>query len=373
MNKYTKIKDFHGERAKGVGSSDIPILSGLSRRYKATTYTLWEQKTGRAEPWAGNERTRVGKDLEAYTLARFVEEKFGEDEADKFYMSALRERSYGPFKAKTEARHPDRRYCLAHADLLVDGAPPSVYSYVPVSEIVRAEFNEETRTWGPCGEFVEPFIVEAKTVGLMASKRREGQIFTGYDITGNKTAQDIPDSVFLQVQWQLYCYDIRTAWVAALIDNQYHTFGPIVADPRVQGKCLALAERFWQLVEADTPPAPETWDDVQALWPHQANTTAMIAGDDEAKVREMIARDKALAERVKSIDEERDEIKNAIGILLGENSVLASAEGDVLAKSSETTRESVSLSKIRKSMPQIATELEQAGIITTSTYRTVRF
>lgn len=311
MTKYTRIRDFHASRASGVGSSDIPILAGLQRRYGSTTLGLWEQKTGRTPPWDGNERTRVGHDLEAYVLYRFIESRYGEDVADTFYHAKLRDKSSGPFKAMTEARHPERRYCLAHADLVVDIDP-------------------------------DPYIVEAKVVGLMAGKRREGQVFTGYDID-DPSAQGIPDAVYLQLQWQEFCYQINRGYVAALIDNQYHEWGPIDADARVQERCLALAERFWRLVEQDTPPAPETWDDVQRLFPVQDTTTATISGEDEALVREMIARDKVLLAKSKEIDDERDDIKNAIGVLLGGNSFLASAEGDILAKYSETTRETATI------------------------------
>jgi len=345
MHRYWKISDFHGARSTGVGSSDIPTLAGLNRSYKNTTLTLWQTKTGRTPRWDGNERTRVGKDLEAYTLARFVEEKFGNDVADRFYMAKLRDRSHSRFKCNTEARHPERKYCLAHADLLVDEG---------------------------VGEYAEPFIVEAKTVGAMAGKRREGAIFTGYD-WDDRSAQGIPDSVFLQTQWQLLVYGVRTAWAAALIDNQYGTWGPIIADPRVQEKCLALAERFWLLVESDTPPAPETWDDVQSLFPHQTDTTAMISGDQEASVREMISRDKQVAGRIKLLETERDDIKNAIGIMLGENAVLASAEGDILAKSSEQSRESISLSKLKKDAPDIEKMIRDKGLVSVSSFRTVRF
>jgi predicted phage-related endonuclease len=346
MNKYTKIKDFHGERAKGVGSSDIPILAGLYRSYKKTTFSLWQEKTGKVPQWEGNERTRVGQDLEAYTLARFVEDKFGEDVADKFYMSALRERSWGMFKVKTECRHPERRYCLAHADLLVDQGEPYIDDNGNQIE-------------------VDAYIVEAKTVGAYAAKRREGQIFTGYDLD-DLTSQGIPDAVFLQTQWQLYTYGISIAYVAALIDNQFHTFGPIKADPRVQEKCLALAERFWNLVQADTPPAPETWDEVAALFPKHTDTTVMVNGDDEQRVREMIAEDKTLDDRAKQIKERREDIENAIGILIGENAVLASGEGDVLAKRSMSTpRASIALADLKKKDPARYSELETIGWIKT--------
>lgn len=364
MNRYTRIKDFDGARAAGVGSSDIPILAGLHRRYGSTTLKLWEQKTGRAEKWNGNERTRVGHDLEAYVVFRFVEEKYGEEIANEVYRLKLRDRSSGSFKAMTEARHPEKPFCIAHADVLVDGL--TVLVERPIENPLIPGTNERVEAE------IEPFIIEAKTVGAYAGKRREGQIFTGYD-QDDRTAQGIPDAVFLQVQWQLFCYGVETAYVAALIDNQYNSWGPIEADPRVQSKCLALAERFWRLVETDTAPAPETWDDVQRLFPEQTDTTAMISGDQETQVREMIARDKSLAARAKEIEDERDDIKNAIGVLLGGNAVLASGSGDVLAKSSETTRESVALGKVAKSAPDIEAKLRELGLVTKTSYRTVRF
>lgn len=327
MTRYTRIRDFHASRASGVGSSDIPVLAGLQRRHGSTTLKLWEQKTGRTPPWDGNERTRVGHDLEAYVLYRFIESRYGEDVADTFYHAKLRDKSSGPFKAMTEARHPERKYCLAHADLVVDGA-------------YFAEFDQKSNSWViDITRNSDPYLIEAKVVGLMAGKRREGQIFTGYDIE-DKTAQGIPDAVYLQVQWQLYCYDIKTAYVAALIDNQYHEWGPIDADARVQERCLALAERFWRLVEQDIAPAPETWDDVQRLFPEQVQETATISGEDEATTREMVARDKALLAKQADIKDERDDIKNAIGVLLGKNSVLANAEGDILATSKEIVKKS---------------------------------
>jgi predicted phage-related endonuclease len=342
MNRYTKIRDFHGERAKGVGSSDIPVLSGLTKQYGSTPLRLWEQKTGRTEPWSGNARTAWGHKLEGMVLREFLANRYGEEAADQFLTAKRRGKSIGPWKTDTECRHPEREYCLAHADLLVDGNEPGAHE-------------------------MEPFIVEAKTTGMMAGKRREGHIFTGYD-PDDLTAQGIPDSVFLQVQWQMYVYGVRLAWVAVLIDTaDYREYGPIVADPRVQEKCLALAERFWQHVTDDKPPAPETWDDVARLWPGQTDTTRLIAGDEEARVREMIERDKALADRVKQLTAERDDIENAIGILIGENAILASAAGDVLARRGMSApRSSIAPSKVEKQAPDLFKQLQAAGLVSVS-------
>lgn len=341
MNRYTKIKDFHGERAKGIGSSDIPILAGLTKQWGSTPFTLWEQKTGRAPLWEGNQRTEWGHRLEGEVLHKFVESHFSKDTADDYLSYKRRGKSFDSFKTDTECRSPERPYCLAHADLVVEG---------------------ET-----------PYIVEAKTAGMMSGKRREGRIFSGYD-PEDLTAQGIPDAVFLQVQWQMYVYGIDLAYVAVLIDTaDYREYGPIKADYRVQEKCLALAERFWELVKTDTPPAPETWGDVTKMFPDQKDTTAMISGDDEQKVREMIDRDKKLSQRAKDIKEERDDIENAIGILLGKNQFLSSAGGDILAKASEQSRESIALSKIKKDAPEIEAKLRELGLVSKSEFRVVRY
>jgi hypothetical protein len=272
----------------------------------------------------------------------------------------LRDKSSGPFKAMTEARYPGRSYCIAHADVLFDDPE-------------------------------EPYIIEAKTVGAMAGKRREGQVFSGYDVD-DLTAQGVPDAVFLQVQWQMMCYGVDLAYVAALIDNQFYTFGPIHAEKKVQESCLALAERFWRLVEADTAPAPETWDDVVSMYPLVEETSAMIAGDDEMRVREMISRDKQVAARIKELTDERDDIKNAIGVLIGGNAVLASASGDTLAKASEQSRTTCTIlareteikKKLGKKKPDpitpeesrilsLADEIRALDLVSVSEFRMVRY
>lgn len=356
MNKYRKIGDFHGSRRLGVGSSDIPVLAGLYKNYGSTPLTLWQEKTGRAERDAENNRTYWGRRLEGIVLREFVARRYGDEAADKLFSGHRAGRSSGPFKVLTEAFHPDYPFALAHCDMLADGA----------------QLGGE----GADGEALEieaPYIVEAKTAGLYSAKRREGRIFAGYD-PDDMTAQGIPDAVFLQVQWQLFCYGVESAYVAVLIDTaNYREYGPIMADARVQEKCLALASRFWRLVEADTPPAPETWDDVQKLFPDQKDTTAMVSGDIEIKARTMIERKKIIAQRIKDEEEELDDIKNAIGVLLGENSTLAAANGDILARSTEQSRESLSIAALRKEAPTVEADLRARGLISKAEFRVVRF
>lgn len=331
MNKYTKIKDFHGSRLLGVGSSDIPILAGLTRQWESTPVTLYQDKKQLRPKWEGNERTEWGHKLEGLVLKEFINRRYGEDAG-------------GPFKTNTEATHPERPYCLAHADLIVDEAD-----------------HPETA-----------YIVEAKTTGMMAGKRKEGKIFSGYD-PEDLSAQGIPDAVFLQVQYQMYVYGVDLAYVAVLIDTaDYREYGPIHADKKVQEKCLALAEKFWNCVQTSTPPAPETWEDVGILFPDKKNETTMISGEAEEKVKAMIFKDRSLAAKIKECESERDEIKTAIGVLIGENSVLASASGDVFATSGEQSRESISLKTIKDKAPEIEAKIRELGLVSVSKFNVLR-
>lgn len=313
MNPYRRIKDFHATRKQGVGSSDVPTLVGLNKRYGQTPLTLWREKTGRAEGFDGNERTEWGNYLEPLILRKFVSDRWGAPLGQEFYRNATRADpvATGPLKVKTEAIHPKYPFALAHCDLVYDpdNAPP--------------------------------MIVEAKSSGYFAAKRREGLAFEGYD-PEDDSQHGIPDKVFLQIQWQLFVYDVPEAIAAVLIDTaRYKTYGPIVADPKVQEKLLALAERFWWHVEHDKEPQPTTWDDVVSLNPAMSDTTAIVGGDEEMKVREMIAEAKRLKATNKANDEKVEDIKDALGILAGANKYLGTPDGTPLAKIFDRSRESV--------------------------------
>lgn len=353
MNRYTRIKDdeaFHAARELGVGASDIPTLAGLNKRWGQTPLTLWREKTGRAEGFAGNERTEWGNALEPLVLRRWVLNHYGHEAAQEFYRNATRADpvSSGPFKVKTEAFHPERRYCLAHADLVVD--------------------------WGkelaalPANVAPKPHLVEAKTTGYFSGKRREGLAFEGYD-PDDCSQFGVPDKVFMQVQWQMFCYGVESATVAVLIDTaDYREYGPIIFDPRHVEKSLALAERFWHHVTTDTEPAPTSFADAVSIFPELANTTAMVSGEAEMEARRMIEEGRELKARAKGIDDKLEDIKAALAILAGGNTVLAASDGEPLAKLSTRTRESLTVmsaelkAKVKKRAELTPKEIEIVAI-----------
>lgn len=339
MNRYTKIRDFHASRRQGIGASDIPVLAGLTLKYGQTPYGLWLVKTDREAPWPGNEQTEWGKRLEGLILRRYIAdpERWGEEEADAFYRAYLRRHHSGPFKVFTEFRHPHYRFALSHPDLLIED---------------------------------EGLLVQAKSHNYFSAKRREDPDF-GYD-PEDHSQNGMPASVFLQEQWELLTADLKTANVALLANtNQYSEYGPVTADARTQEKLLALAERFWWHVEHDSPPEPVNWEDVQRLYPVPRQTTAMVGGEQELGVREMKRRKEKLDAAGKRIEAKLKDMKNALGLLIGENSVLVGAEGEVLARSWPQTSESVRLKELREKEPELAEKLKP--FITSTPWRGLRW
>ena len=361
MNNFNYITDFHEMRKTGVGASDIPILAGLSIKYGSTALKLWRQKTGIDEPWAGNEQTEWGRKMEGLILKEFINKKYENENLSKLVYKAILDDQFNfndKFYFRTECRHPVHQYAFAHADLLY-----------------MEDVAEKTIAAGENIIFTEekiPIIVEAKNTGAGNGKRRKGAIFEGYD-QDDLSANGIPDSVFLQVQWQLFCYGIEKAYVSVLIDGWDHRiYGPIQANNKVQSECLALALRFWRLVESKTPPAPDTWEDVCLLYPERKPETAMISGDEENKVNKMLAEYKKMKERIKEIEAKKQEIYNAIGILLGENKYLFNASGDKIASSFEKSKHSISYKNALKEKPKLIEELEKGGFIKHSTWTELR-
>lgn len=301
MHKTKQITDFHAERAKGVGASDIPILAGLMEKYDSTALTLWMEKTGRSPRWEGNEKTDFGHRLEPIILQKYI---------DNHNLKSKP-------RLLTECRHPDYNFALAHADMIYK----KDYKY---------------------------HIVEAKSTGYHSGYRKSDDPDSGYD-KEDFSENGVPASVFLQVQWQMFVYGIDNAFVAALIDtNDFREYGPIKFNVSIIDKCLALARRFWDHIENDTPPKPKTFNDVNLIFPEKDDTSKIIDGDDLLMVNGLKEQYSLLKKREKKTGIEKDEIKNAIALIMQKNKYLNDPEGNKLASLSSWQRESVSLKDIKE-------------------------
>ena len=174
--------------------------------------------------------------------------------------------------------------------------------------------------------------------------------------------------MFLQEQWELFCADLPEADVCPLINtNDYREYGPVRADKKTQEQCLALAERFIWQVRRNQAPNPETWEDVCRLFPDAKDTTAIYPletvlrereGQESVTLADILASyEKAKGDEARARRRQED-VKNAVGVLLGENRVLTDPERNVLAKSRQWSRETVKLAELWKADPEFAAKIE---------------
>ena len=127
MNPFIYIESdahFHAQRAKGIGSSDIPVLAGLFRQWNKSPVTLWMEKTGRAEAFQGNEKTKWGNHLEPLVLREFLANR-GKDIAGQVMADHhMRSKTYGKngIEIHTSCQHPDYPFAAGYADYWPDTA-----------------------------------------------------------------------------------------------------------------------------------------------------------------------------------------------------------------------------------------------------------
>lgn len=351
ITTYSTEEEFHNQRRKTVGSSDIPTLLGLNAKYDQTQYTLWKEKTGRAKPFEGNKYTEWGHRLEPVILGKFVDNLCDEPHGNEYLQNIFKGNNQSisyhngdmiRLESRTCAIHDKYKFALAHADL-----------WIP--EILR--------------------IQEAKSGSFYGSKRRSDPD-AGYD-RENLTSNGIPLSVYVQTQWQMFCYDAELCGVSALIDtSNYLEYGPWKKDIPLIEKLIQLADRFMWHVENDKPPMITTWADYEDMFPNVNDTACVYSLDyklneNGLSLGDMIEAYHIESEKQRKADEKLKDIKKAIGILMGENRTLQTPEGVVLVTMAHVEKETPKgIKEIEKQFPEFATKLREAGLITQSKYKT---
>jgi hypothetical protein len=360
VNSYTRLRDIQqSHRGAVVGASEIATLALYNLRHGQTPATLWEEHTGRTAPVVQNDAMWWGHAHEPTILYRYVRDHFSEDTARAFLSGYYRSRSHGPFKVLTEFRRSiTHGTAIAHPDLLIEG---SLWSRI--TRAARGDELVEVTTTDPRMRTV-PRLVQAKSHGYHTAKRKDDPDF-GYD-PEDMSQNGLPASVFLQEQWEMFCADLPEADVVPLIDtNDYREYGPVYRDAKTQEQALALAERFCWHVERDVAPDPEAWIDIVHRDPVMAELSSIHPLESAVELRgEPVTLADMLASHAKAKGDERralrrqEDIKTALGVLLGGNKWLTTPEGQVIAGRIQSEYLSLSLKDLRQVRPDLAALVE---------------
>lgn len=265
-------------RKGGIGSSDAAAAVGLNP-YKSPL-ELWLEKSGRDEHLpkldSRDETTPVywGTLLEPIVAAHYTR------------RTGNRVR-----RLNAVLQHSQHPWMLANIDREVMGAP-------------------------------DVQILECKTAGLNGAWLWK---------------QGVPEYIQLQVHHQLAVTGKQAADVAVLIGGQDLQIHRIVRDETMIAQLVELEQRFWRLVETDTPPPADGSDSaalaLKALWPQDRGAVLDFRGDLEmsATFSDLVSLRELL-----SVTEQREaEVRQRIQQRVGDASIARFDAGEVRWKRSK--------------------------------------
>ncbi len=344
MNPYTYMTGAHDVRSrKGfyIGSSDISVILGLT---PTTPYQWWREHAGRDPQFEGNDRTFWGTELEGLILKNTIAKETTLQIAQKFFIDYSRNQyqrrwrwrpktAYEPF---TECIHPEFPWMLAHADCV---------------------YNPGDR------------LIEAKSGGFFGNVRREEM--DGYD-RSDPTASGLPFKVFFQVQYQAAVYGCPHVDVAALINtNDFSTY-QVDANGKIQARLIEAGSRMMYCLQNDVAPTPKTFGDIKKLFPELNDQRLTVMGERAAIAWDLKGRLKKARAIEKRGKAQKEDIMNALALLLGENSEMADEMGNKICSQSMWEQLAMlSPKKVKESCPEVYALLDAAGMITAEPRRKI--
>ena len=152
-------------------------------------------------------------------------------------------------------------------------------------------------------------VLEIKTGGArQIANWQEGELPTAYE---------------LQARWYMMVTQMREAYVAALLGGQEYVQVHLDRDPEIEDYMTELALRFWEMVQAGTPPEPtyQDTDLVRSMHP-QAEPISIVLPESLDYARLSVLRT-----RLKEQEQEVTQLENCIKSTMGD-AELAYLPGD---------------------------------------------
>lgn len=153
---------------------------------------------------------------------------------------------------------------------------------------------------------------------------------------GEPGTDEIPPAYIVQVQHYLAVTGAEIADIAALLAGQDFRIYSVPRNQDLIDMIIDQEGAFWEMVQRETPPPPISFADAVAQY-HTSRAGEIVATTDELMAVEGLRELKKL-EAAQKI--EKEALKIAIAITLGDRDTLTDADGNVLAtwKSSKPPR-----------------------------------
>lgn len=249
-------------RKKGIGGSDIASILGLNP-YRSSLALYFEKVTEEITPEEENIAAELGLELEPF-LARKFEKWIKKNEN----LDVVLERE--PYILQ----HPRYEYMLVNLD---------------------RKFIHPTKGYT---------LVELKTTSEFNRSNWEDD--------------ELPDSYYIQVQWQLLITGAKQAYIAYLIGNRNFNVKEIQRNDEVIERLVNAAQNFWENnVIPRVPPAPDgsasSKEILKRMYPKEDQAKAI----NLPELTEDYKLYKEYSEQMKLINPQIEAIKQKIMFLMG--------------------------------------------------------
>ena len=286
LGKYSNETEFSERRKNFVGSSEMPILLGLAKKYEnsggiCTPLELWRLKTEKRIPVEKTPQMEWGNRLERVIIDYYLEKNKNPKSLRDTYATKA------PLNASADLVLPEKKK-----------------------------------------------IVEIKTTNYFGSKNWDME---------NSTEEGIPLAVYAQVQMQMMAYAVKNADVVLLANtSEYREFLNIKENKSFQKKCFQLAKIFWRHVEERTPPSPITIKEAVRFFNKPTKTVKVLNPDNDnerigsLQIKKAIEKWFDLKKKKKEIENEIDNLKLNFLLKLGNDQLIEDPEGKILIENKTT-------------------------------------
>lgn len=330
--------DFESVRKSRIGASDVASLipnpdkpaESLSG-FGQTALSLWRQKTGREEREQGGLSCEMGHWNEVKAIELFIRgiPEIGPDMAREYVESRMRYETAllsdpnrrasryqsTPFKHNTQWYNDQ---FVVHPDGIFDGGD--------VVGAVHGEWADPkaglpyTTTRIGHGHTIDlsmPFLIEAKTASYWSAKRRPEKPHSGFD-TSLTGWQGIPLKYYVQIQFQLACMDVETAYLPLLSDSATFNVWEVKRDRKIGNDLIDLAGKFMWYVKNDTEPREMAIniDDIISLYPVVQEDFRTVSAEESDAVVELARKAKDAASQEKAWEEKKKDAQSALAVHL---------------------------------------------------------
>lgn len=225
---------------------------------------------------------------------------------------------------------------------------------------------------GTAVDRVEPWRRASLDRIVVGTRRRDAlEVKTRSAFVAGRWSTDIPDDVLAQVAWQRAALGLDVVHVAVLLGGQELREFTYERDRDLEDYLIRAATPVWRAVLDGVPPLVDEDAALAAvldrLHPDRAGTVDV----DGPRGAMLVERYRAACDAVKAAEADKAAARASVLLALGAGDVLT-ADGMRIATYREQTRTGVALARARKEAPQLVAQLEELGLITTTTTRTLR-